>query len=109
MPGPDLLDLGLQHSPVRELEEEKGVPGGAGRRLLAADLAAPLLDRPSIEARLGLVAWFHEDSLRRDRVRAGLKAMPDVARALGRLVAGRGGPRDLALLRRPDRRGNTPR
>jgi DNA mismatch repair protein MutS len=71
----------------------------AGRRLLAADLSAPLLDRAAIEARLGLVAWFHEDALRRDRVRASLKAMPDVARALGRLVAGRGGPRDLALLR----------
>ncbi|HMI39862.1 MAG TPA: DNA mismatch repair protein MutS [Sphingomicrobium sp.] len=71
----------------------------AGRRLLAADLAAPLLDRAAIEARLGLVAWFHEDALRRDRVRTGLTAMPDVARALGRLVAGRGGPRDLALLR----------
>ena len=60
----------------------------AGRRLLAADLAAPLLDRAAIEARLGLVAWFHDDALRRDRVRAALKAMPDVARALGRLVAG---------------------
>jgi DNA mismatch repair protein MutS len=71
----------------------------AGRRLLAADLAAPLLDRVAIEARLALVAWFHEDALRRDRVRASLKAMPDIARALGRLVAGRGGPRDLALFR----------
>jgi DNA mismatch repair protein MutS len=71
----------------------------AGRRLLAADLAAPLLDRSTIEARLGLVAWLHEDALRRDRVRARLKAMPDVARALGRLVSGRSGPRDLALLR----------
>jgi DNA mismatch repair protein MutS len=71
----------------------------AGRRLLAADLSAPLLDRAAIEARLELVAWLHDDALRRDRVRAALKAMPDVARALGRLVAGRGGPRDLALLR----------
>ena len=71
----------------------------AGRRLLAADLAAPLLDRAAIEARLALVAWFHDDALRRDRMRSALKAMPDVARALGRLVAGRGSPRDLASLR----------
>ncbi|NNC48839.1 MAG: DNA mismatch repair protein MutS, partial [Sphingomonas sp.] len=31
--------------------------------------------------------------------RSRLKAMPDIARALGRLVAGRGGPRDLGQLR----------
>ncbi|WP_237219644.1 DNA mismatch repair protein MutS [Sphingomonas arenae] len=71
----------------------------AGRRLLAADLSAPLLDKAAIEARLALVAWLHEDGLRRGRVREALKAMPDIGRALGRLVAGRGGPRDLALLR----------
>ena len=71
----------------------------AGRRLLAADLAAPLLDHGAIEVRLALVAWFLDDALRRDRVRVLLRAMPDLARALGRLVAGRGGPRDLALLR----------
>ena len=70
-----------------------------GRRMLAADLSAPLLDQDAIGARLALVGWFHEDSLRREGTRASLKAMPDVARALGRLVAGRGGPRDLALLR----------
>ena len=70
-----------------------------GRRLLAADLSAPLLAKPAIESRLALVAWLHEDGLRRARVREALRAMPDVGRALGRLVAGRGGPRDLALLR----------
>ena len=32
-------------------------------------------------------------------MREALKAMPDIGRALGRLVAGRGSPRDLALLR----------
>ena len=70
-----------------------------GKRLLAADLSAPLTDRRAIEARLGLVGWFHEDALRRDRTRDALKAIPDLARALGRLVAGRGSPRDLASLR----------
>ncbi|HUE79879.1 MAG TPA: DNA mismatch repair protein MutS [Sphingomicrobium sp.] len=71
----------------------------AGRRLLAEDIAAPLTERAAIEARLGLVAWLHEDALRRERVRAALKAMPDFARALARLAAQRGSPRDLALLR----------
>ena len=71
----------------------------AGRRLLAEDIAAPLTDREAIEQRLALVAWLHEDAIRRERVRAGLKVMPDFARALARLAAGRGSPRDLALLR----------
>ena len=70
-----------------------------GRRLLAADLSAPLTDRSAIEARLALVQWWHEAPLRRDRLRDALKAMPDLGRALGRLVAGRGSPRDLAQLR----------
>jgi DNA mismatch repair protein MutS len=71
----------------------------AGRRVLAEDLAAPLTGRGAIEARLALAAWLHADAIRRDRVRSMLKAMPDVARALARLTAGRGSPRDLALLR----------
>ncbi|MEO8176499.1 MAG: DNA mismatch repair protein MutS [Sphingomicrobium sp.] len=71
----------------------------AGRRLLGEDISAPLADRPPIEARLALVAWLHGDALRRERVRAALRTMPDFARALARLVAQRGSPRDLALLR----------
>jgi DNA mismatch repair protein MutS len=70
-----------------------------GRRLLAADLSAPLTDIHAIEGRLALVQYFHEDPLLRDRLRDALRAMPDIARALGRLVSGRGSPRDLALLR----------
>ena len=70
-----------------------------GRRLLAHDLAAPLTARGAIEARLALVQWLHDDAGRRARLREALKAMPDVGRALGRLVAARGSPRDLAQLR----------
>jgi DNA mismatch repair protein MutS len=72
---------------------------GAGARLLAADLGAPLLDRAAIEARLDLVALFERDAGTRDMLRRQLKALPDIGRALGRLVAGRGGPRDLGQLR----------
>src|SRR5439155_6185645 len=71
----------------------------AGRRLLAEDISAPLTDKMAVEARLALVAWLHEDAIRRERIRSALKAMPDFARALARLAAGRGSPRDLALLR----------
>jgi DNA mismatch repair protein MutS len=71
----------------------------AGRRLLAADLSAPLTGKATIEARLALVQLFRENGSCRARTREALKVMPDIARALGRLVAGRGGPRDLAQLR----------
>ncbi|MEN3972402.1 DNA mismatch repair protein MutS [Sphingomicrobium sp. XHP0235] len=72
-------------------------PGG--RRQLAADIAAPLATLQPIRARLALVQHFERDQLRREEVRGALKALPDLARALGRLVAGRGSPRDLGQLR----------
>src|SRR3954471_8660345 len=72
---------------------------GAGARLLAADLGAPLRDRTRIEARLDLAALFEGDSGMRDWLRRQLRALPDIGRALGRLVAGRGSPRDLGQLR----------
>src|SRR5579884_1294173 len=71
----------------------------AGRRLLSEDIAAPLTDRLAIEQRLSLVAWLHDEPIRRERLRQTLKGMPDLARALARIAADRGGPRDLALLR----------
>lgn len=72
---------------------------GAGARQLAADLSAPLMDKSAIEARLALVQWFHDAPLLRDSVRAALRQLPDIARALGRVVAGRGSPRDLGQIR----------
>ncbi|MBX3595751.1 DNA mismatch repair protein MutS [Sphingomonas sp.] len=72
---------------------------GAGARLLAADIAAPLMDRDAIEARLDLVQRFHDEPGLREDVRAALRALPDIGRAIGRLAAGRGSPRDLGQLR----------
>ena len=72
---------------------------GAGARMLGGDLAAPLMERAEIEARLALVAWFHDDSGLRERLRSALRAMPDIGRAIGRIAAGRGSPRDLGQLR----------
>jgi DNA mismatch repair protein MutS len=72
---------------------------GAGARLLAADISAPLTDRVAIEARLDLVAWSAADPALRQWLRAELKALPDIGRAIGRIAAGRGTPRDLGLLR----------
>jgi len=72
---------------------------GPGARLLAEDLAAPLAVRERIDERLDLVRWLHTDPLLRASLRANLRALPDIGRALGRVVAGRGSPRDLGQLR----------
>lgn len=72
---------------------------GAGARLLAEDLSAPLLDVTAIEARLALVAFWRDRPIERAQLRDILRAIPDLGRALGRVVAGRGSPRDLGQLR----------
>jgi DNA mismatch repair protein MutS len=72
---------------------------GAGARMLAARLSAPLTDPAGIDRRLDMVAWFVADARRRETVRAALKGVGDIERALSRLGLGRGGPRDLAGLR----------
>jgi DNA mismatch repair protein MutS len=72
---------------------------GAGARQLAEDLAAPLASREAIESRLALVQWLYDDPLLRGDLREVLRSLPDVGRALGRIVAGRGSPRDLGQIR----------
>ncbi|MEP1422368.1 MAG: DNA mismatch repair protein MutS [Erythrobacter sp.] len=72
---------------------------GAGSRLLAEDLSAPLLDQSGIENRLTLVQFWLERPIERANLRDALRALPDFGRALGRIVAGRGSPRDLGQVR----------
>ena len=72
---------------------------GAGARQLAEDLSAPLTDKAAIVERLALVQWFHADPLVRADISDVLRHSPDIGRALGRVVAGRGSPRDLGQLR----------
>ncbi len=71
----------------------------AGSRLLAQRLAAPLTDPAEIAHRLDAVAAFVEDSAACGDLRKRLRAVPDLQRALSRIVIGRGGPRDLAAIR----------
>jgi DNA mismatch repair protein MutS len=71
----------------------------AGSRLLAQRLSAPLTDPKAIARRLDAVASFVEHGPARADTRSRLQAAPDLARALARLVVGRGGPRDLAAIR----------
>jgi DNA mismatch repair protein MutS len=71
----------------------------AGARLLAQRLAIPLTDSHAITQRHDAVEFFVREEQARIEVRKALKAAPDLARALSRLVIGRGGPRDLAAIR----------
>ena len=72
---------------------------GAGARLLAVRLSAPLTDCAAINGRLDEIQYFIDDETRRGAVRALLMRCPDIERALSRLTLGRGGPRDLAAVR----------
>ena len=71
----------------------------AGSRALAQRLAAPLTDPREIGHRLDAIAAFTDDAAARAELRERLKMAPDLARALSRIVVGRGGPRDLAAIR----------
>ncbi len=72
---------------------------GAGARQLAEDLSAPLTDSLAIAERLELVEWLVDAPLLREDLRVVLRSLPDLQRALGRIVAGRGSPRDLGQVR----------
>ncbi len=71
----------------------------AGARLLGQRLAAPLTDPDAIAHRLDAVGLLVSEVDLRTDLRSRLAAAPDLARALARLVVGRGGPRDLAAIR----------
>lgn len=72
---------------------------GAGARLLAQRLQAPLTDIALIAARHDAVACLVDTPRLRDDIRTALSKVPDLARALSRLSLGRGGPRDLSSMR----------
>jgi DNA mismatch repair protein MutS len=72
---------------------------GAGARLMADRLAAPLTDPAEITERLDAVGFLLDSEQARVDLRAQLKGCPDMERALSRLSLDRGGPRDLASVR----------
>ncbi len=72
---------------------------GAGARMLHGYLSAPLIDIARITARLNRVQSLCEDTDLRNDLRDMLKSLPDMERALARLTADRGGPRDLGMIR----------
>jgi DNA mismatch repair protein MutS len=72
---------------------------GAGARLLASRLAAPLTQVSGVSRRQDSIAMLRDRPDLGETCRASLKSAPDIARALSRLSLGRGGPRDLAAIR----------
>jgi DNA mismatch repair protein MutS len=70
-----------------------------GSRLLRAWLSQPLLDRAALEQRLDRVQVFFDDALLRAKVRELLKQVPDLERAVGRIISGHAAPRDLVAIR----------
>lgn len=72
---------------------------GAGARLLADRLTAPLTDAGAIAERQASVAFLAADHRLREALRLALKGVADMPRALTRLALNRGGPRDLGALR----------
>ena len=68
---------------------------GAGGRMLARRLSAPLTDLVEINNRLDVIEFFLNNfNICRD-IRELLQKMPEIERAVSRLAVGRGGPRDL--------------
>jgi DNA mismatch repair protein MutS len=70
-----------------------------GGRLLRSWLSQPLLDRPALEARFNRVHVFFDDALLRAKLRELLKPMPDLERAVSRVISGHAVPRDLVAIR----------
>ena len=71
-------------------------PGGG--RLIAERLAGPLTDPARINRRLDAVSHLLDETRLREDLRALLRQVPDMARALARLALDRGGPRELATI-----------
>jgi len=71
----------------------------AGARLLADFLSAPLTEATAVADRQDAWVWLLGLPDAAGRLRAILRAAPDMARAVGRLSLGRGTPRDLAAVR----------
>ena len=72
----------------------------AGARLLFTRISTPLTDRATIEGRLNLADWFCAHQQAGQICANYLSQLSDIERALSRLLARRGGPRDLAGLAR---------
>ncbi|MEQ9260260.1 MAG: DNA mismatch repair protein MutS [Roseovarius sp.] len=77
---------------------DRTVTAGGGR-LLERRISSPSRKLEMVRARQESVAVFVDTPELRDDLRAALRRVPDIDRALSRLGVDRGGPRDLAAIR----------
>ena len=87
---------GQRAGSLLEAIDETVSPGGG--RLLAQWLAAPLTDLAAIQARHAAVGFLAENEATRVGLRAHLRRVTDMPRALSRLAMDRAGPRDLIAI-----------
>ncbi len=71
----------------------------AGSRLLERRLSGPSRDLAVISDRMDAVRFLRDAAPLRETLRAELRRVPDMDRALSRLALERGGPRDMAAIR----------
>ncbi len=67
----------------------------AGGRLLTSRINNPLKEKGLINARLDMIEFFINYPQARQEIRRLLKEVSDIERATGRLIIGKGGPRDM--------------
>ena len=72
---------------------------GAGARRLQTMLSAPSTNLSVIHKRQASITAFVDNAQLRTAMRDLLKSAPDMERALARIAVGRGGPRDLGMIR----------
>jgi len=84
------------HSLLSIIDLTKTAMGG---RLLKNWLGHPLLDLTILNRRQEAVAWFHQDSLARQKVISLLSDIGDLERLVNRVSSGRVMPRELIALR----------
>jgi DNA mismatch repair protein MutS len=88
-------DGSTAHTLFAAVQRTLTAPGG---RLLGAMLQAPLTDAAAIARRQDGWSWLLANPNPAAEIRASLRGVPDMARALARLSLNRGGPRDLAAI-----------
>ena len=69
-----------------------------GKRLLHQRLSSPLIDIILLEKRYNEIEFFLQEEEFSESLKNILKNVPDLARAIGRLSCGHGGPRDIKLV-----------
>lgn len=89
---------GEKRGSLLEVIDQTKTPMGA--RLLSLHLAAPLTDLKELEARFTSLDFLYAGPNLNQALRVVLAHCPDLERPLSRLMWGRGGPRDLAVLSR---------